>query len=77
MNRNQEGQKRAERLARIYKMRRNLPDEWWEASIKVWRKTRVPCSCSMCGNPRRMGEKTVQELKADEAMVAQLEEIGA
>ena len=29
--------------------------------------TRTPCSCDMCGNPRKLGEKTIQERKADEA----------
>lgn len=28
--------------------------------------TRMPCSCWKCGNPRRRGELTVQELKAAE-----------
>jgi hypothetical protein len=30
--------------------------------------TPTPCSCWMCGNPRRyFGEKTMQELRQDEA----------
>ena len=30
--------------------------------------TPTPCSCWMCGNPRRyFGEKTLQELRQDEA----------
>lgn len=28
----------------------------------IYRKTKVPCSCDMCGNPRRrFGKLTVQE----------------
>jgi len=39
-------------------------------------KTRVPCSCPMCGNPRRhLGQKTVQERKADEAFTAAMEQL--
>ena len=28
--------------------------------------TRTPCSCAMCCNPRRHGEKTLQEKRLDE-----------
>ncbi len=39
---------------------------------------RQPCSCCMCGNPRRhFGEKTRQERIADEDMAEQLRECGA
>lgn len=31
--------------------------------------TPAPCSCTLCGNPRRhFGETTLQELRADEAL---------
>lgn len=30
--------------------------------------TRQPCSCEGCGNPRRYGEKSLQERKAYEIM---------
>ena len=31
----------------------------------IYRKTKCPCSCYMCGNPRRQwGEKSLDELKA-------------
>lgn len=31
--------------------------------------TAAPCSCPLCGNPRRhFGEMTLQELRADEAL---------
>lgn len=34
-------------------------------------KTRVPCSCPMCGNPRRhFGQKTLQEKKSAQQMYA-------
>jgi len=44
---------------------------------QVMTHTRVKCSCPMCGNPRRhYGELTPQEHRADEAMSAQLAEVG-
>ena len=37
---------------------------------------RQPCSCWMCGNPRRhFGKKTLQERIADEDMAEQLREL--
>lgn len=34
------------------------------------------CSCAMCGNPRRhLGEKTLQEQRADDSMRDQLKEL--
>ena len=41
---------------------------WSENDIKrlvgIYRKTKVPCSCFMCGNPRRyFGFLTMQEIK--------------
>jgi len=76
MYRNLQGRKRARRLARIYRARweDSYPD--WDELVRGIRHTRVPCSCTMCGNPRRhFGERTVQERRADEAMKAQLAEL--
>jgi len=40
----------------------------------VYRKTRVPCSCDMCGNPRRhTGEVSFQEKKQQEQFKDELE----
>ena len=42
---------------------------------RILLKTRAPCSCVMCGNPRRhFGAKTRQERIADEDMAEQLRE---
>jgi len=63
MKPNMEGRKRAERLARIYRAR------GWRATehdLRLWRKTRVRCSCPLCGNPwRHFGEPTVQERREE------------
>lgn len=38
--------------------------------------TPTPCSCSMCGNPRRkMSEVTLAEIKADQDLKHQLREL--
>jgi len=37
--------------------------------IRQMAETRHPCSCHMCGNPRRMfNEKTMQEIRSMEKM---------
>jgi hypothetical protein len=47
-----------------------------ETHLGSYRKTKVPCSCPMCGNPRKyFGEKTVQEKKSDEDFKQQLNEL--
>ena len=53
---------------------RMLRYSWWakfldpdERGIGMGNKTRCRCSCWKCGNPRRLGEKTRQERRADEA----------
>ena len=44
--------------------------------IKMLRKTRKFCSNPVCcGNPRKLGEKTRQEIKADISFREQLDEI--
>lgn len=44
--------------------------------LGVYRKTKVPCSCWACGNPRKhFNEKTVQEKKADEDYRQQLNDL--
>ena len=43
---------------------------------QVMRFTRIPCSGSCCGNPRRYwGERTRQERRADAKMRAELETV--
>jgi hypothetical protein len=60
--------RRAQR-ARLMRNRRN----YWGGKLTGQRLSVVvdtpkPCSCPMCGNPRRIFDKpTIQELKADEA----------
>lgn len=42
-------------------------EETREQHIKRMAETRTPCSCHMCGNPRKnFKEKTIQEKKFDE-----------
>jgi hypothetical protein len=61
-----EGLKKAWRLAKILGAKGHEVDARWLLH------NRVPCSCHVCGNPRRkLGEKTVQERKADEAFEAE------
>jgi hypothetical protein len=43
----------------------------------VYVKTPRSCSCSVCGNPRREGYDTTQEMKADESLRFDLAEIEA
>lgn len=67
-----EGLKKARRLLGIYRAKfsnRHMsePDYFSEGGEyeKGLIKTHVPCSCTMCGNPRRhFGERTIQEKKA-------------
>ena len=78
MRRNKHGTKRAEKLARIFRAKWYDPNHTidWEKWIAHARKTRVPCSCSMCGNPRKHhNELTPQEKRANESMEQQLKEL--
>lgn len=67
-----EGIKRARRILRIKRAmfsNRHMsePDYFSDDGeyAKILIKTHVPCSCPMCGNPRRyFGERTIQEKKA-------------
>ena len=36
--------------------------------LSFWSRTPTPCSCWMCGNPRRLGEATIQERRAFQAI---------
>lgn len=65
LTRRQEGLKRAERVLRVYRAVWNYNDPMGLHDGKFAKrliKTRVPCSCPMCGNPRRhFGQVTRQE----------------
>ena len=71
------GQRRARKAREKARAREFLRDVWQndalaedEAYVGKRARTRVPCSCPMCGNPRRHGKGerlTLQERKADEA----------
>ncbi len=55
--------------------------KWTEDEIQrvlgIYRKTKVPCSCYMCGNPRRhWGCLPMQEVRQHEDADSQYEEIG-
>jgi len=46
-----------------------------EKDCLAYRTTGSPCSCSTCGNPRRIdGEKTLQEIKSEIDFKQQLKE---
>ena len=64
--RRQNGIKRARRLLRV--LRSIHHSEFYADGGEYEKrllKTRVPCSCAMCGNPRRhFGKKTLQEKKS-------------
>ena len=50
--------------------------EYWSGQIGHHWETPRPCSCPMCGNPRRhFGELTVQERRAIEAEMCDRDEI--
>ena len=45
-------------------------------TVGIFRKTKVPCSCVMCGNPRRyFGELTFGEIRQHLDADAQCEEV--
>lgn len=78
-----QGVKKARRIVRIWRQMYSAPDckpELYADNgglVQHMTDTRVPCSCPMCGNPRRIyGERTIQERKADDAMQVQLQEQG-
>jgi len=67
LERRQEGIKRARRLMRVYRSF-GVPGNWYDEDGMIFKRaihTRVPCSCWMCRNPRKSGEVTYQEKKAD------------
>lgn len=40
----------------------NFPDKLIQRLLGIYRKTKVPCSCYMCGNPRKLGKLTRKEI---------------
>lgn len=62
--------KRAIRRHHIKRLKRNRII-WWGRKLDAKEISQVvdtptPCSCSMCGNPRKwFGESTIQERKAE------------
>lgn len=64
------GIKKARRVLGIYRARSPFTDYYEEDGEyeKVLRKTRTVCSCWMCGNPRKRGELTKQELIVNETV---------
>ena len=48
-----------------------------ERFLGIYRKTRVPCSCYMCGNPRRhWGYITIREARQMLDVIDQFAEVG-
>ena len=62
------GARRYEGLKKAWRVVRILRAKGHEVDFRRLLHNRAPCSCYGCGNPRRLlGEKTIQERKADEA----------
>ena len=69
------GQRRARKEREKRKTRKFIRDVWQnvelahdESFVGKRSRTRVPCSCPMCGNPRRTGKSgrlTLQERRAE------------
>ena len=76
-----EGLKRAHKLLKFYQswdeedhLSKLYGDQPCMEKMRI--HTRVPCSCPMCGNPRRhFGSKTMQEKRADLAFNDQIDEL--
>jgi hypothetical protein len=69
-----------ERRKTLYTDRREWPSGDLRPFAEItpnprWVDTPVPCSCMMCRNPRRNGERTVSEKRADLELVEQLREM--
>ena len=64
---------RARRLLRIYRAKNPLLLDEYCYGGKIEHlliKTRVPCSCAMCGNPRRYAHQlTPQEINSSQEMI--------
>ena len=67
--RRQQGLRKVRRLLRIYRARFPHHSDWYAFGGEIEHqllKTRVPCSCPMCGNPRHYrDQRTLQEIKSD------------
>jgi hypothetical protein len=64
---------RAKNISRVWVSRasteaKSVSTPWVEKCARRIRDNRKPCSCWMCGNPRKLGELTVQELRAGAAV---------
>lgn len=79
LQRRQKGLQKARKLLAVYRNTNQLHKEFYEEGgilEKHLINTRVPCSCQMCGNPRKyFGELTRQELKSIEEMKAEIEDL--
>lgn len=69
-----------ERRKTLYTDRREWPSGDLRPFAEItpnprWVDTPVPCSCMMCRNPRRNGERTVAEKKADLEQEEQIKEV--
>ena len=78
----QEGKKRARKLVRIYDAYWRDPDFSYVGSRyeQTLVRTRTPCSCVMCGNPRRhykgVQRLTLQERRAADEMLSEMQLAG-
>ena len=75
LERRQKGIARARRVLRVYRscwFEVHHGDGYYDEGgeyEKTLIKTRVPCSCGMCGNPRKLGEITRQEIRANDEQI--------
>lgn len=78
----EQAKRHARRILRVWRAANDglRSEAWYEPDGEIerhMRYTRVPCSGPCCGNPRHhYGQPTLQERRADEAMMAQLAEVG-
>lgn len=75
-----EGKRVARRLVKImdrkwYYRDKVMYEEWKQRTLKLFRKTKVPCSCWMCSYEKKMHIPTRQELLAELREKEQLKEI--
>jgi hypothetical protein len=75
-----EGKRVARRLVKIMERRwyyrdKRMFEEWKQRTLKLFRKTKVPCSCWMCSYEKKMHIPTRQEKRAMEKEREFLKEI--
>ena len=65
--------KKAKQVFKLWDFGKGMSKGKLEEAVGRFHNNLAKCSCSMCGNPRKYGEKTLQERRVD---VAALDEWG-